>query len=140
MNRRETLKALAAAPLAAVLARLYAAPATSARLLVVFLRGGYDAAHDLVPLGSGFYYEARPNIAIPRPGTGAEAAIALDGDWALHPSQRDSMLGLYQRGEVAFVPFAGTHEPSRSHFETQDTIELGQAHERTRDYRSGFLN
>ena len=38
-----------------------------------------------------------------------------------------------------FVPFAGTQDLSRSHFETQDSIELGQPLGGTRDYRSGFL-
>jgi len=37
------------------------------------------------------------------------------------------------------VPFAGTDDLSRSHFETQDSIELGQPTGGTRDYRSGFL-
>src|SRR5687767_9739961 len=129
MNRRDVLKLLAAAPLAANTVRLYAAPATSARLLVVFMRGGYDAANFLVPISSSFYYEARPNIAVPRPGAAATTAISLDADWALHPSQRNSLLPLYQKAQAAFVPFAGTDDISRSHFETQDTIELGQAHD-----------
>ena len=60
MNRRQFL----AASLASVAGRLYAAPGTDARFLLVFLRGGYDAANVLVPVGSSFYYEARPNIAI----------------------------------------------------------------------------
>jgi len=47
---------------------------------------------------------------------------------------------LYAKGQVAFLPFAGTDNLSRSHFETQDSIELGQALDRSRDYRSGFLN
>jgi len=34
---------------------------------------------------------------------------------------------MYQRGEAAFVPFAGTEDLSRSHFETQDAIELADA-------------
>jgi uncharacterized protein (DUF1501 family) len=41
---------------------------------------------------------------------------------------------------LAFVPFAGTTDTSRSHFETQDTIELGQDETKSRDYQSGFLN
>ena len=41
-------------------------------LLVVFMRGAYDAANLLVPFTSSFYYEARPNIAIPRPGVAAD--------------------------------------------------------------------
>ena len=103
------LKLIAAAPSrAAPLAALRRAAGTSARLLVVFLRGGYDAANLLVPVSSSFYYEARPNIAMPQPGAAPNAAIALDADWALHPALRDSLLPLYQKGELAFVPFAGT--------------------------------
>ena len=140
MNRRQALKLIAAAPLVAAPVRLYAAAGTNARLLVVFLRGGYDASNVLVPISSSFYYEARPNIAVPRPGTTANAAIALDADWGLHPALRNSLAPLYQKGELAFVPFAGTTDVSRSHFQTQDTIELGQAHEGARNYQSGFLN
>ena len=140
MNRRDLLKCLVAAPFASAAARLYAAPATSARLLVVFMRGGYDAANLLVPISSSFYYEARPNIAVARPGAGPNAALALDADWGLHPALRDTLFPLYQKGQVAFIPFAGTDDLTRSHFETQDSIELGQALNRSRNYESGFLN
>ena len=140
MNRRHVLKLIAAAPLLATPLRLYAAAGTSARLLVVFMRGGYDAANFLVPVSSSFYYEARPNIAVPRPGSAANAALPLDTEWGLHPALRNSLLPLYQKGQLAFVPFAGTTDLSRSHFATQDTIELGQAHEGSRNYQSGFMN
>jgi uncharacterized protein (DUF1501 family) len=120
--------------------RLYAAPLSGPRFLLVFLRGGYDATNMLIPYSSSFYYEARPNIAIPRPDPEAGAgALALDSDWALAPALRDSIGPLYQQRQVAFVPFAGTQDLSRSHFETQDSIELGQPLEGPRDYRSGFL-
>jgi uncharacterized protein (DUF1501 family) len=139
MNRRDLLKLAAAAPLALSPLRLYAAPG-GGRLLVVFMRGAYDAANLLVPHTSSFYYEARPNIAIPRPGTGPNTAIVLDSDWALHPALRASLLPLYQKGQLAFVPFAGTDNLTRSHFETQDSIELGQPLDQTRNYESGFMN
>ena len=139
MKRRDLLKALAAAPLFSHAGTLLAAPATNAKLLFVFLRGGYDANNLLVPAGSDFYYASRPNIAIPKPGQD-NGALSLDADWALHPALRDSIYPMYQRGEAAFVPFAGTNDLTRSHFETQDTIELGQAIEGRRDFRSGFLN
>jgi uncharacterized protein (DUF1501 family) len=123
-----------------VAGRLYAAPAAGPRFLLVFLRGGYDATNTLIPYSSSFYYEVRPNIAIPRPDPAASAgALALDADWALAPVLRESIGGLYQQRQVAFVPFAGTPDLSRSHFETQDSIELGQPLGGSRDYRSGFL-
>jgi uncharacterized protein (DUF1501 family) len=47
---------------------------------------------------------------------------------------------MYQSKEIAFIPFAGIDDVSRSHFETQDSIELGQALNTTRNFHSGFLN
>ncbi len=140
MERRTWLKAGLAMPMTALAGRLFAAPATDARVLVVFLRGGYDAASLLVPVTSDFYYAARPNIAIARPGSAPDAALALDAQWGLHPILRDTMLPVWQDRQLAFVPFAGTDDTSRSHFETQDSIELGQATNGPRDLRSGFLN
>ena len=46
---------------------------------------------------------------------------------------------MYQRREAAFVPFAGTRNLSRSHFQSQDTIELGQPLDGPRGYESGFM-
>jgi uncharacterized protein (DUF1501 family) len=142
MHRRDLLKWLGSLPLAGATAYhggVLAARAAPAKLLVVFLRGGYDAASLLVPVGSDYYYESRPNIAIPRPSADIGPSLALTSDWALHPALRDSIYPLYQSGQAAFIPYAGTDDLTRSHFETQDTIELGQA-EGHRNYRSGFLN
>jgi len=135
IGRRNILKAGAALPLLFTAGRLYALPSASPRLLVVFLRGAYDAANILVPVSSDFYYASRPNLAIPKDKT-----LALDGDWGLHPALAESIYPLWQARQIAFVPFAGTADTSRSHFETQDTIELGQGEGQSRDYGSGFLN
>ena len=139
MNRRDLLKALAAAPLLSHAGSLLAAPATNAKLLFVFLRGGYDANNLLVPVGSNFYYASRPNIAIAKPGE-ENGALALNADWALHPALRETIYPMFTGGEAAFIPFAGTTDLTRSHFETQDSIELGQELGGRRDFRSGFLN
>jgi uncharacterized protein (DUF1501 family) len=140
MHRRHLLKALAAVPLMAS-GRLFAAPQSDQKMLVVFMRGGYDCANLLVPYSSSFYYESRPNIAVARPDpASANAALGLDASWALNPALKDSIFPLYQKGQVAFVPFAGTDDLTRSHFETQDSIELGQTVGKSRDYRSGFLS
>ena len=120
---------------AALPTKLWAAATDSPRLLVVFLRGAYDAANLLVPTSSSFYYEARPNIAIAK-----AAVLPLDAHWGLAPAVADSIHPLWTKGQAAFVPFAGTHDTSRSHFETQDHIELGQADDGSRDFRNGFMN
>jgi len=123
-----------------VAGRVWAAPKADMRLLVVFLRGAYDATNVLIPVSSDFYYESRPNLAVPRPGRGsADAALSLTADWGLHPALKDSLLPFWERKQIAFVPFAGTDDLTRSHFETQNSIELGQPSQGTRDYNSGFM-
>jgi uncharacterized protein (DUF1501 family) len=140
MQRRQLLGSLLAAPLAGVSGRLMAAPAAEgSKLLVVFLRGGYDSANLLVPHTSPFYYQSRPRIAVPKPGE-ANGALPLDGRWGLHPALAASVLPLYTKGQAAFLPFAGTEDLTRSHFETQDSIEHGLALGKGRDEDSGFLN
>jgi len=141
MKRRDALRFGCAALVGGGLAgRLFAAPTSGPRFLLVFLRGGYDAVNLLVPYSSSFYYESRPNIAIARPDASSNTgALTLNADWALAPAVRDTIGAMYLEREVAFVPFAGTDDLSRSHFETQDSIELGQPAGGVRNYRSGFL-
>jgi uncharacterized protein (DUF1501 family) len=142
MNRRDLIKAFAATVPLTMAGRVWAAPATDARLLVVFLRGAYDAANVVVPVSSDFYYNSRPTLGIARPDVGnPNAALSLTADWGLHPALRESIYSLWAKREIAFIPFAGTSDDlTRSHFETQDTIELGQAVGGSRDYRSGFMS
>jgi uncharacterized protein (DUF1501 family) len=157
LSRRTLLKlAVAGAahpllPVRGIVSQAFAAPgAGDAKFLLVFLRGGYDAANVVIPVGSSFYYESRPTIAIPKPDAANPlAAIALpqrDGStaWALHPALKDTMLPLWQRGHLAFVPFAGSEDLTRSHFETQDSVETGMPiaapGATPRSYGSGFLN
>jgi uncharacterized protein (DUF1501 family) len=140
MNRRQILLLAAALPLASRNTVLWAAPRAGARFLLVFLRGGLDTQHLLVPYGSDFYYRARPNIAIGRPKQDDHSAIGLDSYWGLHPAVLETLVPMYLRKQLAFVPFAGTDDDSRSHFETQDSIELGQPLSGSRDFQSGFMN
>jgi uncharacterized protein (DUF1501 family) len=95
-----------------------------------------------VPVSSDFYYHSRASLAIARPDAGnPNAALPLTTEWGLHPALRESIFSLWGKREIAFVPFAGSSDDlTRSHFETQDTIELGQTAGGTRDYRSGFMS
>ena len=144
MNRREFLfaaaSATAALPALSFSGKLFATPTNAPRFLLVFLRGGYDCNNLLVPHSSDFYYESRPTLAIARPDAGnPNSAIALDANWGLNPVLRDSIYPLWQRKQIAFVPFAGTDDLSRSHFETQNNIERGEPAGQDSNFRSGFL-
>lgn len=139
-------------PLPSFISQAYAAPgAGDAKFLLVFLRGGYDAVNVVIPVGSDFYYEVRPTLAVPKPDAkNPQAALALGGAgdallWGLHPALKDTLYPMWQERRLAFVPFAGTNDLTRSHFETQDSVESGLplANERgggTHSYGSGFLN
>jgi uncharacterized protein (DUF1501 family) len=157
LSRRDLLKLAligAAHPLLEVrgiASQAFAAPgAADAKFLLIFLRGGYDAANVVIPVGSDFYYEVRPTIALPRPDpANPAAAISLAAAneavlWGLHPALKDSMLPLWEKKQLAFVPFAGTEDLTRSHFETQDSVEGGMPvsapGSMPRAYGSGFLN
>ena len=141
MQRRQFLSLSATLPLAFHLRKALAGPlqSDSPRFLLVFLRGAYDCNNLLVPTHSDFYYQARPTIAIARPGE-ANGALALNGQWGLHPALQGSLLPLFEQKQACFVPFAGSNDLSRSHFETQDSIELGQPLEGRSGDPSGFLN
>ncbi len=140
MNRRDFMHAGLAGTLVLANAKLWAAPG-DAKLLVVMLRGAYDGASLLVPYASDFYYRSRPSIAVPRPGSGdPNAAIALDSDWALNAAVKDSLLALYKNRQAVLIPFSGSEDLSRSHFQAQDLMELGQGGGGALDYSSGYLN
>jgi uncharacterized protein (DUF1501 family) len=138
MRRRDLLAASAAALLP--LGRgAWAAPAAGGprRLVVVMLRGAVDGLNVVVPSGEDAYYAARPTIAIAKPGAGGEAALALDGHFALHPALA-ALLPLWQAKQLAFVHAAGSPDPTRSHFDAQLFIENGTPG--TRVGEDGWMN
>src|SRR5215468_3320451 len=68
---------------------LYATDGPSQRkkiLIAIFQRGAADGLNVVVPHGEKSYYDLRPTIAIPRPGSGENSAIDLDGFFGLHPT------------------------------------------------------
>ncbi len=140
MRRRDFVRAGLAGTLALANAKLWAAPA-EVKLLVVMLRGAYDGASLLVPHASDFYYRSRPGTAVARPNSGdPNASIAIDADWAINAAVKDSLLSLYSNRQAVLIPFCGSDDVSRSHFQAQDLMELGQRAGGALDYSSGYLN
>jgi uncharacterized protein (DUF1501 family) len=107
-------------------------------VIAVFQRGAMDGVSAVIPFGDKSYYSARPNIAIPEPKSGsADAAIDLDGFFALHPALA-AFKPIYDAGSLAVVHAVGSPDNTRSHFDAQDYMEAGTpGNKGTRD---GWLN
>ena len=103
-------------------AQLLAVP-NGKTLVVVFQRGAADALNVVVPFGERFYYQARPNIAVPMPRAGGVGtAIDLDGFFGLHPALAP-LHDLFARNMLAPIHAVGSPSNTRSHFDAQDYME-----------------
>ncbi|MHC5024177.1 MAG: DUF1501 domain-containing protein [Planctomycetota bacterium] len=93
-------------------------------LVVVQLGGGNDGLNTVVPYGDDRYYNARPSLAIPRPGQGngrGTPALQLDDQRGigLHPNL-DGLKELMDDGAASIVQGVGYPNPNRSHFTSMD--------------------
>ncbi|HAX69833.1 MAG TPA: DUF1501 domain-containing protein [Anaerolineales bacterium] len=89
-------------------------------LVVVFLRGGWDALNVVAPIEGddrGFYEKARPDIRI-------QNLLRLNDQFGMHPAM-SPLYDLYQAGRVGVVHAVGLNVDTRSHFDAQEYIELG---------------
>jgi uncharacterized protein (DUF1501 family) len=98
-------------------------PNNPRRLIVIFLRGAVDGLNVVVPYSEPNYYQYRPKIAIPQPGT-TDGALDLDGRFGLHPALAP-ILPLWKQGSLAFVHASGLTKEIRSHFDAQYYMETG---------------
>ena len=142
MNRRDLIKAFAALAPMTVAGRVWAAPATDARLLVVFLRGAYDAANVVVPVSSDFYYASRPTLALPGPMS-AIPMRRCQLERGLGPAsgaarQHLSIVGASERSHSSRLPALDdlTPQPFRNPGHDRTWPAVGGS----RDYRSGFMS
>ena len=91
-------------------------------LITIFQRGAVDGLNMIVPFAERDYYTSRPTLALGRPGSGPDAAIDLDGFFALHP-RLAPLAPLWQKQQLAIVHACGSPDGTRSHFDAQDYME-----------------
>ncbi|MEM8712230.1 MAG: DUF1501 domain-containing protein [Planctomycetota bacterium] len=91
-------------------------------LVLIFLRGGCDGLHLVVPYGDPDYARRRRGLAVPGPDQPG-GVLAIDETFGLHPAA-GALAPLFQRGLAAAVHAVGHPENTRSHFEEQDRWEL----------------
>src|SRR5438067_4265314 len=107
-------------------------------LIAIFQRGAVDGLNMVVPYGESEYYNLRPSLAIPKPqGTSADAALNLDGFFALHPALAP-FKPLWDSKRLAIVHAVGSPDNPRSHFDAQDYME--SATPGVKSTQDGWLN
>jgi len=115
-----------------------AAAAGNKKILVAILqRGAADGLNIVVPHAEKAYYQGRPGIAIPKPGSAEGAALDLDGFFGLNPNLK-ALKPIFDEKKLAIIEACGSPDPTRSHFDAQDYMESGTpGYKATRD---GWLN
>ena len=120
------------------LARTVAASDARRKVLItIFQRGAVDGLNMIVPHGERAYYQARPTLAIARPGSSADAAVDLDGFFGLHP-RLAPLKPLFEARQMAIVHACGSPDGTRSHFDAQDYME--SATPGVKSTQDGWLN
>jgi uncharacterized protein (DUF1501 family) len=127
------------------LARAAAVEGKKRKILVaIFQRGAADGLNIVVPFAEKRYRELRPTMAI-APPTGQNNAIGgpfngnaidLDGQFALNGAMQP-LQALWDKKQLAIVEATGSPDPSRSHFDAQDSMESGMPGKTLGD---GWLN
>jgi uncharacterized protein (DUF1501 family) len=94
-------------------------------LVTVFLRGGMDGLSLVVPFADPDYITNRPVLAIPAPSPNDQySALDMERGFGLHWNAF-FLHQLYQAGTAALVVASGSPDPTRSHFDAQDSMEKG---------------
>jgi uncharacterized protein (DUF1501 family) len=134
INRRSLLLGMGAALAAGRPSLALAAGTSSARLVVLNLRGGLDGLSLVAPYGDPNLAPLRGQIMAPAVGK-AGGMFDLGGFYGLHPAM-PNLYAMYQAGEAAFVHAVGNIALTRSHFDGQDYLQSGAPELLT----SGWLN
>ena len=108
-----------------------AAPGRGGRdaLVVIFLRGAIDGLQVVTPLDDPDYLRARPGLGI-RP----EQALPASAGFGFHPAMKP-LLPLWESGQLAAVHAVGNPTATRSHFDSQLSMERAAP----ASLRSGWL-
>jgi uncharacterized protein (DUF1501 family) len=103
-------------------------------LVAIFMRGAADGLSIVAPFGDKRYREIRPTIAVAPPagqsnsnlpaGFVNRGSFDLDGTFALNGAMQP-IKALWDRGQLAIIEATGSPDPSRSHFDAQDSMESG---------------
>lgn len=92
-------------------------------VILIQLRGGADPLTFCPPHGDPLYYQARPTLAIPQPGSGqSDASIDLDGYFGFARAFAPLMTA-YNDRNLGVINAVGRANWTRSHFDAQNWMQ-----------------
>lgn len=106
-------------------------------LVSIFLRGAMDGLMAVQPLDDPGLAKLRPQLTLAADRSAEAPLLELDERFGLHPALAP-LLPLYLEQKLAIVHGVGSPNPTRSHFEAQDYMEMGTPNRKSTP--SGWLN
>ncbi|MCY4336423.1 MAG: twin-arginine translocation signal domain-containing protein [Litoreibacter sp.] len=139
-NRRDFLKSLTAAASMVGMAGApkfsFAQEAGQKTFIKVFMRGGADGLHLFPLVGDPFYYQYRPDIAIPPPSNDINSAIDLGDPMRGMNPNLEMLMEIWDAGNMMVAPATSFDPNNRSHFDCQRWIGTGARNSRVRERRA----
>ncbi|MEM7472992.1 MAG: DUF1501 domain-containing protein [Pseudomonadota bacterium] len=139
-NRRDFLKSLTAAASMVGVAGApkfsFAQEAGQKTFIKVFMRGGADGLHLFPLIGDPFYYQYRPDIAIPPPSNDINSALDLGDPMRGMNPNLELLMEIWDSGNMMLAPATSFTGNNRSHFDCQRWIGTGARN----NLIDGYLN
>ena len=142
-NRRDFLKTMTAAASMVGVAGApkfsFAQQAGGKTFIKVFMRGGADGLHLFPLIGDPFYYQYRPDIAIPPPSGDINSAVDLGETMRGMNPNLELLREIWAQGNMMIAPATSFDPNNRSHFDCQRWIGTGARNNLIDGYMNRYM-
>ncbi|MEM7752381.1 MAG: DUF1501 domain-containing protein [Pseudomonadota bacterium] len=142
-NRRDFLKTMTAAASMVGVAGApkfsFAQQAGGKTFIKVFMRGGADGLHLFPLIGDPFYYQYRPDIAIPPPSGDINSAVDLGETMRGMNPNLELLREIWDQGNMMIAPATSFDPNNRSHFDCQRWIGTGARNNLIDGYMNRYM-
>lgn len=91
--------------------------------LFVLLKGGADSLSMLIPYSDPLYGKHRQKLSI-----NSNDYSVISDTWAVNNLLKDTYYDWWKEGYAHYYPLAGQNNNTRSHFNSQETLQIGTDH------------
>ncbi|NML35631.1 DUF1501 domain-containing protein [Chitinophaga sp. G-6-1-13] len=85
-------------------------PSAGRRVVFIRLQGGNDGLNTVIPYSQEFYYQQRPQLAIP-----ADEVLPASNGWGFHPALQE-LMPVYDRRQLLVLQQVGYPDTDLSHY------------------------